>query len=114
MVQVLGRFSIGFVVGSALPLVLIFIARAFFLTTVQTPESEPHYFVLYASLSRETTLAITFLLPVALGAVSTSFVKQKLRNWSIVTSTILAALFSAGIFGAFCTIMGDAMWIGMD
>ena len=109
MAQVLGRFSIGFVVGSALPLVLFFLTRAFFLTTVKTPESEPHYLVLHTRLSGETVQAIICLLPVALGAVSASFVKQKLRNWIIATSAILAVPFSAWIFGAFCTIMGDAM-----
>ena len=114
MFQALGRFSIGFVVGTAFTLALFFVTRSLFLTTIQTPESEPHYEVLYTGFNGEVALAVICLLPVVLGLISTSLVKRKIHNWITAASTILAGLFCLGIMGAFYTIMGDALWFGMD
>lgn len=114
MAQNLGKFSIGFVVGEAFSLVFFFVTRSFFLTTTQTPESEPHYKVLYAGLTSEAALAIICLLPVVLGVISILIVKRKLPNRTITASVILAVLFCLGIIGMFHTIMGDALWLGMD
>ena len=114
MIQAFGRFSIGFVVGAAFTLALFFVTRAFFLTTIQTPESEPHYEVLYAGLTAEAALAIICLLPVVFGLISTSLVKRKLHRWVTTASPILAGLCCLGIFGVFYTIIGDALWLGMD
>lgn len=114
MVQASGRFSIGFVVGAAIGIVIFFVARSFFLTTIQTPESEPHYEVLYAGFTSEAAVAIIGILPVALGLISTSLVKRKLHNWCVAASVIVALLLCLGIAVTFRTVMGDALWIGMD
>ena len=105
----------GFVVGAAFSLVLFFAARSLFLTTIQTPESEPHYEVLYAGLPGETVFAIVCLLPVIAGLLSTALVKRTLHNWAVATSVALALMSCLGIaYVMFRTLWGDAFLLGMD
>lgn len=114
MLQVLGRFFIGFIVGAAFSLFYFSIARSFSLTTIQLPESEPHYVVLYAGCPSEAALATICLLPVMLGVVTTLVVKQELQKWIVAALAIFAARACVGIAGSFYAIIGDSLLLGMD
>ena len=114
MIQLARRFILGFCVGSAFSLVLFFVARTFFYSTIQAPESEPHCEVLYAGFRSEAALALVGLVPLLSGLASVALVKRTVNRAGFFTSTLAFLLMSYGLYRVLFTIMFDTAWGGMD
>ena len=114
MIQLVRRFILGFCIGAAFSLVLFFVARTFFYSTIQTPESEPHFEVLYAGFRSELALALVGLGPLLSGLASVALVKRTVNGLAFFTSTLASLLMSYGLYRAFFTIVFDTVWGGMD
>ena len=114
MVRAAGRFTLGFTACAALTLALFFVVRSSFLSTVQTPESEPHYEVRYASASPEAMLGVVFLLPLLFGLIVAVFYRRPIRKYVAIATAVLVLPVGFGLVTAFNTIFADALWLGMD
>ena len=114
MIQMIGRFCLGSGVGALLSLVGFWVARSFFLSSIQTPESDPHYVILYAGLSGELTLAVILLIPMICGLIASWRLTLRLQAWALMMAVAFALLTAAGLAYASNTILFDAFWLGMD
>ena len=109
MIQLVRRFILGFCIGAAFSLVLFFVTRTFFYSTIQTPESEAHYEVLYAGFRSEVALALVGLGPLLSGLASVALVKRTVNGLAFFTSTLASLLMSYGLMkqkvsGAFMAV----------
>ena len=114
MLPAASRFTLGFTACAVLSLALFFVARSWLLTTVQTPESEPHYEVRYAGISSEAMLAVVVFLPLVVGSLFAIFNRRTISKRVAIASVVLVLPVGFGLILAFKTVVGDALWLGMD
>ena len=114
MFQAAGRFTLGFTASAALTLAVFFVCRSRFLAIIQTPESEPHYEVRYAGLSPEAMLAVVFLFPLVGGLLFAVFYRRTISKHVAIATAVLILPIGFGLATVFNTIIGDALWLGMD
>ena len=112
--QIVGRFSMGFVAGAIVMLAFLLIARSHLVSTVQTPESEPHYVVLYAGLTPEAFLSLALSSPMIIGLLSIAVTKLKFRKAVALTMVGLASILLLAIVGLVYRMAIESLWLGMD
>ena len=110
MFRAVGRFT----ACAALTLVLFFVVRSLLLTTIQTPESEPHYEVRYAGVSPEAMLGVVFLLPLLTGLLFAVFYRRTIRKHVAIAATVLVFPAAFGLVTVFNTIFGRRLPSNQD
>jgi hypothetical protein len=114
MLQIVGRFSMGFVAGAIVILAFLLIARSSLVSTVRTPYSEPHSVVLYAGLAPGALFSIALWSPMIIGLLSIAVTKRKIRKAVVLTLAGLASILLLPIVGLVYRMALESLWLGFD